>query len=47
MTVKKISYFAAELAVGLSPASVQFSSIYRNFKIQYTINLHIRCPSIQ
>jgi len=37
MTVKEIPHFAADLAVGLSPASVQFSSVYINFKIQFTI----------
>jgi len=47
MTVKEMSYFAAELAVGLSPASLQFNSVNRNFKIQFTINPHIKCPSMQ
>jgi len=47
MTVKEISYFVAELAVGLSPASVQSSYVYRNPKIQFTINPHIKCPYIQ
>jgi hypothetical protein len=40
MTIKEICYFVAETAVGLSPASVQFSSVHRDFKIQFTINPH-------